>query len=96
MTIKVLNYAKYQDIKKSVGDTEETAGRHGGDTEVDTKEEEEKKKEIKWTFEQKEYVRKNYPHARKGKKQDTIKNFMQYAPEVVIGMVNTYKREVQV
>lgn len=96
LTIKVLNYAKYQDIKKWWGDGEETDGRHGGDTEVDTIEEEDKKKEYKWTSEQKEYVWKNYPHARKWKKQDTLKNFSFYEPEVVMWMVTTYKREVQV
>lgn len=47
MTIKVLKYAKYQDVKNGTGDTEETGGRHGGDTEDDTIEEEVKKKRNK-------------------------------------------------
>ena len=46
MTIKVLNYAKYQDVKTNTGDREETERRQRGDTEVDTKAEERKKEEI--------------------------------------------------
>lgn len=52
LTIKVLNYAKYQDINKSRGDKKETRRRQQGDTEVDTIEEEYKNKEyiiINWT-----------------------------------------------
>lgn len=43
----MLNYAKFQDIKKHVGDGEEIRRRYGGDTEDDTIEEEDKKKEKK-------------------------------------------------
>ena len=96
MTVEVLNYAKYQDVVRDKGNRKETERKQKGNTEGVTIEEEEKKEEYIRSSEQKEYVWKNYPHARKGKKQDTIKNFSSYAPEVVIWMVTTYKREVQV
>lgn len=47
MSIKVLNYAKYQDIKNDTDDDETTTRRQRDDTETDTIEEEVKKKEIK-------------------------------------------------
>lgn len=97
LTIKVLNYAKYQDIKKTTGDSEETDGRYGGDTEDDTKEEEEKnKEEKKWSADQKDFFWKQYPHARKWKKQDAIKFAEQIDADVFLHMVSIYKWEVAV
>lgn len=95
--ITIVKYNDYQTLDNYKNHTEKKLQRtHKEHTNHTIIEEWKNDKNDKWTLEQKEYVRKNYPHARKGKKQDTIKNFSSYAPELVIGMVNTYKREVQV
>lgn len=97
MTIKVLKYAKYQDIKRGKGDSEEIDGRYGGDTEDDTKEEEVKNEEIKkWSADQEKIFWDTYPHARKWKKKDAIKYIQEQEPEIVLNMVKIYKREVAV
>ena len=46
MTVEVLNYAKYQDVIRDKGNRKETERKQKGNTEGDTIEEEEKKKEI--------------------------------------------------
>ena len=97
MTVTVLNYAKYQDIVRVKGNRKETERKQKGNTEGYTIEEEEKKKEIKkWSSDQKEIFWKQYPHARKGKKQDAIKYAEHNDPAIFLHMVTIYKREINV
>lgn len=47
-----------------------------------------------WSSEQKEIIWKLYPHSRKGKKQDALKEMIKHDQRIVLQQVKLYKREV--
>lgn len=93
--ITVLKYNDYQTLDNYKNHTEKKSKRtHKENTNHTITKEWKNDNNIIWTSEQKEYVWKIYPHARKWKKQDSIKYMQNMEYETVLQQVKVYKWEV--